>query len=53
MIKKLALAAIFALASAFTVSTATAVTGNQSATKKLSAPTAPAPQGLCPGAGHC
>ncbi len=48
MIKKIALASIFALASAFSISTATAVTGNQTA-KKISAPTAPVPQGI----GNC
>jgi hypothetical protein len=51
MIKKIALVTIFALASAFSLSTATAVTGNQSATKKINAPTAPAPQGFACGRG--
>lgn len=46
MIKKIALAAVFALVSSFSIGTATAVTGNQTA-KKISAPTAPAPQGFC------
>jgi hypothetical protein len=51
MIKKLALGGIFILASAFSLSTATAVTGTQT-TKKIAAPTAPAPHGLCPNAGR-
>jgi hypothetical protein len=47
MIKKIALGGIFILASAFSLSTATAVTGTQ-APKKIAAPTAPtAPQGFC------
>ena len=45
MIKTIALATVFALASAFSIGTATAVTGNQSV-KKISAPAAPAPQGM-------
>ena len=43
MIKKIALGGIFVLASAFSLSTATAVTTNQTP-KTMSAPTAPAPQ---------
>jgi hypothetical protein len=53
MIKKIALGGIFILASAFSLSTATAVTGTQ-VTKKIAAPTAPAPKGFCfPVAGRC
>jgi hypothetical protein len=46
MLKKIALTAIFAFASAFSLSTATAVTHSRD-TGKISAPAAPRPQGLC------
>ena len=53
MIKKIALAAVFALVSSFSIGTATAVSGSQPA-KKISAPAAPAPQGICfPGSRSC
>ena len=49
MLKKIALSGIFILASAFSLSTATAVAGNQKTTKTISTPSAPVPHGFCPG----
>jgi hypothetical protein len=52
MLKKIALTGIFIFASAFSLSTATAVTGKQ-INSTVAAPKAPVPQGLCANGGHC
>jgi hypothetical protein len=52
MLKKIALTSTFIFASAFSLSTATAVTASQVPTGKITPPTAPAPQGFgCGGRG--
>lgn len=48
MIKTIALAGIFMMASVFTLPVATAV-GTKSGGTTIEAPKAPVPQGLCPG----
>lgn len=52
MAKKIALTAIFIFASAFSLSTATAVTDKPSGSS-ISAPKAPTPQGLCAKGTRC
>ncbi|MEA2696331.1 MAG: hypothetical protein QOI66_602 [Myxococcales bacterium] len=49
MIKKIALGGIFILASAFSLSTATAVTGTQTTKQSSQSPKPVVPHGLCPG----
>jgi len=52
MLKKIALTGIFIFASAFSLSTATAVTQTRDS-GKISAPTTPRPQGFCPSGVKC